>query len=89
MDKKWILCSVVEWNDFQKLSELREGGVKKNTDPYLASEYLMSLLRSFSPVLVFTNFEPEESFNGLIYFNLSFFNHNYFLIFYNIYRNFK
>ena len=47
---------------------METSGIKKNTDPYVAAELLVILLRDVGPVISLENFEPETSFSGSLMF---------------------
>ena len=64
VDKRWILCPVLSWDELVKVKDIQSNGIKKNSDPYLIGEYLISLLRDLAPICSFENFEPKESFVG-------------------------
>ena len=64
LQKKWVLCGVLEWDQLAKVEEVESAGVKKTTDPYLVAEYFLRLLQEASPLIVYDHFEPTQSFLG-------------------------
>merc|ERR1712000_379416 len=35
VDKRWILCPVLSWDELVKVKDIQSNGIKKNSDPYL------------------------------------------------------